>query len=334
MQVIFIHVSSAVISGADKLSWQYGVMLLLWRGCSFAVQGFVFLAAVKMALPRTKDVSYLRYLFGRIWRVYLPYIVASLVFFGFFVYWHYMSSDIGELAKNLLTGSVSGHFYFVIFIMQFYLTAPLWKKLSKWMNSGTRIVLVLTVSLFVSEIFGQYFADFLYIINPKWIFPYSDRIFTTYLFFWTAGLAVGGHYDEAKENLTGNLIPVSIVFVFAALLAGFLDYMHFTERSYVYWLETAHYFYVMASILFVFTMAARFGKRLSVFLTKIDAASYQIYLWHPLALYFADNRAAVWGITSVYTRFAIRLVYTYLLTVAVCTLAVHLYNKIKHRHGH
>ena len=48
--------------------------------------------------------------------------------------------------------------------------------------------------------------QFSYILSLGGIdFPYSDRIFLTYLLFWVAGLYVGKHYDLVAASLSGVL---------------------------------------------------------------------------------------------------------------------------------
>ena len=48
--VIFIHVSSAPVTGLSKESWQYAVFFVPWRLSAFVVQGFIFLSGLKMFL--------------------------------------------------------------------------------------------------------------------------------------------------------------------------------------------------------------------------------------------------------------------------------------------
>lgn len=330
--VIFIHVASKAISSADRASWQFALLLPGWRFCAFAVQGFVFLAGVKLALSLDKPFSYPRYLARRCLRVLLPYIAAIAAYYVYFILRGYYEFDLSYFLHELLTGGLSGHFYFVILIFQFYLTAPLWRALAKRLDSAERIIGVLIAALFISLLYGQYLIDFLYIFNKSYVFPYCDRIFTTYLFYWTAGLAVGRHYERVKSAAADNLRQLMVLFVFAAAGNGLLSWIHFSGRESVYFLETAHRFYIITAIMFVFAAAVRYGEKIAALkpLRLLDHASYQIYLWHPLALHLSEQLLEGRGI-SIGAEFIVRMLFGYVLTIAVCAPAVWAVEKLKLR---
>lgn len=330
--VIFIHVASAAISSADRATWQYAVLMLVWRGCSLAVPAFIFLAAVKLAIGLDKSFSYPKYLLSRLKRVLLPYLGVSAVYAVYFTLRGFAAYTPASLLKEIALGSVCGHFYFVIIILQFYLTAPLWRALAKRLDSSARIAAALIASYFVSQLFGQYFADFLRVFDKSQVFEYSDRLFTTYLFWWTAGLAVGRHYEKAKDAAKRDFIPAAVLFGFAAAAAGFLDFMHFTGRESVWWLETAHTFYIFAGICFMFALAVRFSAlRLPAPLVYVDRASYSIYLWHPLTLYIADSVSGKIGADTLTGSLAVRIFFGFAVTISVCACVSFLTKKLADR---
>ena len=89
-------------------------------------------------------------------------------------------------------------FYYIVIVMQFYLLLPFWL----WMVKHIPAYLALGVSL-LTFFFMQQFS---YILSLGGVdFPYSDRIFLTYLLFWVAGLYVGKHYDLVTASLSGGL---------------------------------------------------------------------------------------------------------------------------------
>lgn len=327
--VIFIHVASAAVSTADRSAWQYAVLMLVWRGCSLAVPAFIFLAAVKLAMGLNKAFSYPKYLLSRLKRVLLPYLAVSAVYAVYFTMRGFAAYTPASLLKEVALGSVCGHFYFVIIILQFYLTAPLWRALAKRLDSTARIAAALIASYFVSQLFGQYFADFLHIFDKSFVFAYSDRIFTTYLFWWTAGLAVGRHYEKAKDAAKRDFVPSAVLFGFAAVTAGFLDFLHFTGRESIWWLETAHTFYIFAGICFMFALAVRFSTlRLPSPLVYVDRASYSIYLWHPLTLYIADSVSGKIAADTLTGSLAVRILFGFGLTISVCACVSFLTKKL------
>lgn len=57
-----------------------------------------------------------------------------------------------------------------------------------------------------------YCAQFLQLFFPELNFPYGDRVFTTYLFYYLAGCYVGQRYDEfvaALRKTGASSVPPS-----------------------------------------------------------------------------------------------------------------------------
>ena len=82
--VILIHVLSLGISMAEPTSWQLAVIYFPWRLSAFVVPAFLFSGGVKMSLAfgdRFDGREYLRYLWGRVKKIYLPYLVWNIIYF-------------------------------------------------------------------------------------------------------------------------------------------------------------------------------------------------------------------------------------------------------------
>lgn len=321
LAVIFIHVSGWGINNADRTSWQYAALMIPWRLCSLAVPGFIFLSAIKVAFTADReDFSYVRYIVSRIKRVWLPYAFAVLVYFLIFIAVGWMEPSAVELAKLLLDGNMSYHFYFVVIIMQFYLLVPLWRWLSKKLRDPVFAVIAVAASLPISQLFGQYLIDVVHIFYKGALFPYSDRVFTTYLFWWMLGLALGANYDRVNAAISKNIAPISVFFAFSAVHNLFLTYLNTTGRESVYWLETANILYVFSGILFLFCLClklsgCRFAK--ARLFSELDGAAYIIYLWHPMALNAADMLLGGTAM-SIFAKLSVRVVFGFIITPAVC----------------
>ena len=183
LMVIFVHSASVTVNAMDKTSALYALMLTLWRMCPCAVQGFIFLAGVKLALSAGKPLDYPKYILKRILRVWVPYALASVVYFVYLAHIGYLTPSTELLIRGIAFSEITGHLYFVVAIMQFYLLAPLWRAVARRFDRAEVVVGALIVSYFISQLLGYNLADFLYLFNQSYVFPYCDRIFTTYLPF-------------------------------------------------------------------------------------------------------------------------------------------------------
>ena len=332
--VIFIHAASNAVTYADRASAQYALLFPVWKLASCAVPGFFFLAGLKLSLGLDKPFSYPKYLLGRLKRVVIPYIIAAVIFALYFNLKGFAAFTPASFLKSLADGSVCAHFYFVIAIVQFYLTAPLWRLLAKKLDSGVRAAAALIIAYFLSLILGQYLADFLILFDNTRIFPYCDRIFTTYLFWWTAGLVSGRYYENVRAEAEKSFFPALVIFAPAALLDGWLAYIHTAKNAGIWWLETAHTFYVVTAVIFLFPLCVKLSEsRLVKITAPLDRVSYQVYLLHPLFLYFADSLCLKLGIGSILPAFIIRLLFGYVLTIGFFVLADKVLSALRARSG-
>ena len=325
--VIFIHAASNAVTLADRASLQYAILFPVWKLASCAVPGFFFLAGLKLSLGLDRQFSYPKYLVGRLRRVVVPYIFAAAVFALYLNFKGFAAFTPFGFLKSLADGSICAHFYFVIAIVQFYLTAPIWRALAKRLDSGVRVAAALMISYFLMLIFGQYLADFLILFDNTHIFMYCDRVFTTYLFWWVAGLSAGRYYEAVKAEASRSFIPALAIFLPAAVLDGWLAYIHTAKNAGVWWLETAHTFYVLTALIFIYSLCVKLSETKLVSVTApIDKVSYQVYLFHPLFLYFADSLCLTLGIGSISSTFAVRLVFGYAVTIGLCII---IYNTVQ-----
>ena len=131
--VILIHVLSYGIGGYGPQSWQAAVIYFPWRLAGFVVPAFSFTGAVKMALffgdRKITAGVYLHYIWERILHIYFPYVIWAAVYYLYLYSAGYMQGSFSELTAGIFRGSLSGQFYYIVIVMQFYLLMPLWIRL-------------------------------------------------------------------------------------------------------------------------------------------------------------------------------------------------------------
>ena len=314
--VVFIHCSSEPVTNLDKNSWQYIAVFLPWRLSSFVVQGFIMLSGIKLFLGNTDSVGYIKYVAKRLKTVFLPYVLWVLVCYFWFLYHHYFEFSFGDIFGYIFKGNLVGHFYFVVVIMQFYLLYPLWKLMLRKLPCSAAVCLSLGVMILLS----QGLVSLISVFFPGYFFPYNDRIFTTYLFYFVCGCFIGANYDVFKATVLRFRYAITVLFAIFAFLDGFVSLGVFRGVFVFAQLDILHTLYIISAVFF-FIMVANVlcGKRekLPAVLSHIDSASYIIYLSHPLFIFFIDGYF-LYKINSIAEKYFIRLICTYVVVFTVC----------------
>jgi len=314
--VIFIHVSSEPVS---QLASGAAHMLItsLWRLASFAMQGFILISAVKFFL-KVKDgnFKYLPFLWGRVKTVLIPYIFAVLVFYIYFIYHGYFPFKITDLLKYIFLGNLVSPFYFVVTIMQFYLLMPLWI----WITKHVKFYIALPAALVVTLLLWRYLPQVL-----SWFgvhgFAYNDRVFTTYLIYWTLGCYIGFSYEKFLAFFRRRDVTAICAVAFAALTAVMLiwsDWAMTAGQALGWSFEYLHFAYVVVAILFVYRLTVAAMNLRWPLIGLISRASYYIFLFHCLFIFELDNIFYAHGVTRILERYGVRILVVYIGSLAVC----------------
>lgn len=325
--VVFIHVASHPVSVLDKSSWQYLAVQIPQRLAFVSVSGFFFLSGLKAFLHADRPISLKTYYRKRAKAILLPYLIAVCVYDLVLISWGWEQFDPARLLRYCLLGDLSSHFYFVVTLVQFILLFPLWQRLVERYDPA----LVLPFALLISLLSTRYLSSFLGLIFPDYYFPYSDRVFPTYLIYYLAGCYAGREYGKFLAFLEKNRRMIQALFCFFTLSVSVLSALHFSGRAQVYYLEELHMGYQLSAILFLFSLAAAHrDKPLSGPVKAIDRVSYLIYLYHCLAILVFQNRLVPrLGITKVSLLFALRALFVYGVTVGGCLLWRQLAGRVK-----
>lgn len=322
MLVVLIHVVSFALSALDPSSWQMAVLYIPSRLSAFVVPGFLFVGAVKMAVQMDDTLSpgqYFRYLLSRVRKIWLPYLIWNFIYFFAFLRIGYVRSEAGELVQYILTGTLSSPFYYVLIVMQFYALLPLWRWIVKKVPFPTAAcwaVLITFLSLGMGSILNHIGLDF----------PWSDRIFGSYLIFWISGLYAGRNYDRFSKQLCTSWrlhgVSLALIFVFCGIA-------YLGDRGiWIIDLTGPKFFVDLLSISLLLWLSIKLEgapQRLLRILEFLYRASFFTYLSHCLFLTLSTHYAQIAGITDVSTLLLIRALASY-----GCPLVLYwLYERIK-----
>jgi surface polysaccharide O-acyltransferase-like enzyme len=286
--VIFIHVTSEAVSKYDKTTILYLIVFAANKLCTFVVPGFIFVSALKYF--SSGERKYIPFLKGRLKKVYIPYLIWVTIYYLYFVYsLHYFPFSLSDLANYAMHGTISAQFYFVIIIMQLYIFYPVWVVAAK-AEGKTQIVFVLITALLTT-------------IAQKTVFSaieYSDRIMTSYVFYWVFGIFCGKYYGKFVRILKNYKIILPL-WIFIAILHITLCYIQSRGLLYYKYAEHIHIIFCTISVMAVYSISLIFSRitmRFSAFFSDLYDASYYIFLSHVIVILIAERVFADLGITT------------------------------------
>ena len=320
--VMLIHVLSLGITELDRGSWQAAAVYLPWRLAAFAVPAFLFCGAVKLGVRCQKEDGgprYGPYILGRVRKVYLPYVIAVVVYYVVLAQIHYVTPSWKGFFSYLWLGNLSSQFYYIVITMQFYLLMPLWR----W--------LVRRVPWYEAMLWAAA-AQFLVQKGGAWLgFPWTDRVFPTYLVFWTAGLYAGRHYGAVRARLEADrrVIAWSALPVALCALVNWRQFAAGWEALPID-MDVLKLFTDGMSILLLLTACVALQGRaagLERALRGIHRASFFVYLSHCLVLTLATDWLLQAGVYRVSAQLAVRAAACF----TVPFLVYFVYDKIRRR---
>lgn len=314
--VLLIHCCSQPVTLLQPESWQFVCIYSIQRLSFVSVYGFFLLSGIKLTLPRERRLSVSTYYRGRLRSIFLPYLLAGIVYYGYFSFLrHSFSPDLGDFLRRLCIGDLSAPFYFIVTLAQFVVLMPLLRYTTEHVSPALLLPLALAItwmSALQSTAFVQLFA-------PSTVFPYGDRVFTTYLFYYLAGCYIGRQYEAFLTILEENARFITSA---ALLTAGFDLWLSYRGRVLGLWSPLwpmAQLAYLPCGIAFCFLLARRIRQPLPHWLKAVDRASFLIYLYHALVINMPDallGRAGV-GVKAAYF---IRLAVVFGLVPPLCVL--------------
>lgn len=295
--VVLIHIFSIAIFQVERTAWEGALIYFPWRLSAYVVPMFFYTGALKMSRQfETREVtlpSYLHYCVGRVKKIYLPYVLWSVIYFFCFIQIGYVRGEVGEFFHYLFTGDLSAPFYYIILVMQFYFLMPLWvwmiRHIPAWL--GISIGMLVTMCMRgLPQLLTHFGVEF----------AYTGRIFANYLIFWMAGLYAGKHYDSFRKTLENRWVkPICAVLVLVCAGLGYLQYAFDFEP---FLLDDVKMMADLLSIGLLHSICislTRASAKIQNTLQTMASASFFLYLTHCLFLTLATNFMQGHGIASL-----------------------------------
>ena len=307
--VIFIHVVALGISELTLGSWQQNIIYFPWRLAAFVVPAFLFSGAVKTAMQinflKNDRLHYFQYMKERCRTILLPYVSFSLIYFFILGLMGYIPFDSSALIRGILTGDLSGQFYYIIIVMQFYLLLPLCKHLIEKTPIWAGLPISLMISMFTLKL--PVYLNMFGISSA-----YIDRFCLLYAFFWCMGLYAGKLYDCLYDSLFENHRTVFLLSI-PIICAAIINQIQIITKIFVLEMDFFKMLTDAMSILVLLTACilldksdTAIGVKLKEILNKINKASYFVYLAHCIFITVTTLQLQMRGINDISLLLIIR----------------------------
>lgn len=259
----------------------YG-LLLAQQLIMFSVPTFLFVSGYFMAFATKRHASTVSWsvVGSRIWLLFIPYLLWSLLFFvGDFAQGTVYT--IPEYLELLLTGGTSPAYYFVPLLIQLYLLSPFIVLLAK-----RRPLLVLVVAAVIQ--LGVRTLVYLNTVGVSLgtmesLMPFTQSwLFPSHLLWFAAGIVIGFHLDAFKSVLA-RLKWVFLAVALILLPLGVLEWQWVLQRSAEPWLpirETLLDTLYSTAFILAFLGFGDLSLPFSAALGDLGSKSYGVYLVH------------------------------------------------------
>ena len=222
--VVTIHLTFTPLAELTPKTLPHILLFAVNKSLCFCVPAFIFLSGYKLFESYKERPLFVSSFFGRrVKKIAIPYFLAVLIYIVYFGAKGWLEDGI---AKSLLLGTVSAHFYYIVILIQLYLLFPLIVRLFKRHSRST-----LTVSLLISVICA-FTLDF-----GLW-----DRFFGAYIFYFVLGM-FWSKYDLYEEICQKRLT--------AALIFPFLLIFHLTKLYRYSYLGKSYALFPIINMLYV-----------------------------------------------------------------------------------
>lgn len=214
LAVIMIHVTSGFVYADSRFTlWGVNPAFFLNQLSRFAVPLFLLLSGLSLELGK-QDVSPGAFYKRRLWKIGIPYLIWSLLYFFYNWYTGQSIWTLNNVISALLKGSAASHLYFIVALFQLYALYPLLQKLVR-----TYPVPCVAFSFCMSYAVQQSlaFADLGLDLIPGFLRPWLTVCFPTWIFYFVLGMALAGKPLDQLRSFArthrGSIFLVTAVYV-------------------------------------------------------------------------------------------------------------------------
>ena len=300
-----IHILSESIDLYAKGTFLSFLSFSASKMLTFVVPAFMISAGIKFAHKfENTSFNYLTFIRGRITKIYLPYVVFTVLHYLYFVYYRrYFDFDINALLEYIEYGSIVAPFYFIALIMQFYILSPIIMMFCRIIPSNLGIFIAAVINILCLNFSG----------NSQ----YGDRIFTVYILYWIIGCYIGMDFRIAMSRLTRLkkiIVPLGIIFTVIYTGVSYMDFLWQIDSYYIEILKIA--FCISASFMWLILMPKSNG----IIAENLAPVTFYVFLIHCLVIIETQFWLTNWGVTAVPLRFIITFFATYIISLVVSVI--------------
>lgn len=300
--VIGIHTGAWSLSNPQTNIHLFALLEIVSR---FSVPIFFFISAFALfrQYPLSEPFAALQFYKRRIRHVLLPYIAWSVVYM---LHYSFTSGDwtiwLPRLVYNyILFGAASYQLYFLVILLWFYLMMPLWRI---WIRSILNNPLPWLCILLALQIMFNYYSS--YILRPQFVNYYANLLIEQrmsywpfhYVFLFLLGGLMAVRYTEALALMRQNQNQITALFwsCLAALLLHYYYLLFFRQCTLEQAVNLAHQlspagvlYSAAASLYLMLRFEAPIPAWLAGFLALTGRYSYDVFLIHPLIMYYINQ---------------------------------------------
>ena len=314
--VLLLHLCSDAVLTAPTGTLFYVCVFALWKLCSAAVYGFLFLGGLKACLGRRQPLK--TYYLRRARSVLLPYLVWAVIYYFVRLFLGNGTFSAVQLLKQLALGETAAHLYFVIAIVQFYALIPLWRAMVDHLPAQIVLPILAVLSAVVPDM-AAWAWEALLPGTPVLL----DRCFISYLFVWCAGCYAGAQYERFTAALRQSRWFLWVTAVVLLPLYLYVFYRNQVDLAWYAFMAPLQQLYCAVAIGAVMALAQAAGQRAMRLWTlrALDRASYQIYLSHMLPLLAAPGLMRRAGIPDLaWLRLTVQAAIVLIPTLGGCLI--------------